>query len=278
LRIRRISRSIKNASLAAKVGSGIVLAIFVLVLVGPFFIPYGPYDTSSVIDSPPTLAHPFGTDYLGHDIMSQIAWGGDSSLLVGIASALGAALLGLLVGVVSGYYDRLQPLLDGGADIILTFPSLPLLILFGSMFPVTDLLITGILVFVLWPPISRSIRAQVMSVKSRPYIESAKVSGMTNREILTRLVIPEVGPIAIAYFVLTVAAAVVIVTVLQFLGVGNPDIVSWGSILYWSQQFAFYRGDWWWILAPGLIITLLALGFALIGFSVEEIMNPRLRT
>ena len=88
---------------------------------------------------------------------------------------------------------------------------------------------------------------------------------------------PEVAPIAIAYFVLTVATGIVLVSALQFLGVGNPDLISWGSMLYWAQQFAFYYGDWWWILAPGLSISLVATGFALIGFSLEEVANPRLR-
>ena len=100
---------------------------------------------------------------------------------------------------------------------------------------------------------------------------------MSDFQIIRKIMIPEVTSLAIAYFVLTVSAAVVLVTALQFLGVGNPTEVSWGSMLYWAQQFAFYAGDWWWILAPGVSITLVALAFALIGFSVEEVMNPRLR-
>jgi peptide/nickel transport system permease protein len=142
---------------------------------------------------------------------------------------------------------------------------------------VTDTLIIVILIVVLWPAIGRAIRSQVLSVKERPYVESGKLSGMSDFEIIRRVIIPEVAPIAIAYFVLTVAAAIVLVTALEFLGVGNPNIVSWGSMLYWAQNFAFYRGDWWWILAPGISVTLVATGFALIGFSVEEVMNPRLR-
>ncbi len=90
--------------------------------------------------------------------------------------------------------------------------------------------------------------------------------------------IRSVAVIAFAYFVLTVGAAIILVTGLEYIGVGNPDIVSWGSMIYWAQNFGFYAGAWWWILAPGVAISLLTIGFALIGFSIEEALNPRLRT
>lgn len=262
---------------SAKVGASIILAILVLVLIGPFCIQFRPNVPSGDIDSPPNLTHPFGTDYLGQDVLSQVVWGAYPSMIVGVLAAVGSVALGVLVGVMAGYFRKLEGVLTGIADVILTFPPLPLMILLGSLFPATDALVISVLIIVLWPPIARAIRSQVLSVKERPYVESAKLSGMRDSEIITRVIIPEIAPIAIAYFVLTIAAAIVLVTALEYLGVGNPSIVSWGSILYWAQQFAFYRGDWWWIISPGLMITLVATGFALIGFSVEEIMNPRLR-
>ena len=100
---------------------------------------------------------------------------------------------------------------------------------------------------------------------------------MNDRQIVLKIILFEVGSIGIAYFIINLALNIVIVTALEFLGVGNPLVVSWGSILYWAQQYAFNLGDWWWILAPGFIITLTATAFALIGFSVEEILNPRIR-
>jgi peptide/nickel transport system permease protein len=198
-------------------------------------------------------------------------------MVVGILAASGATLLGLIVGVTAGYFRRLEGPLTGVADVILTFPPLPLMILLGSLFPATDTLITIILIVVLWPAIGRAIRSQVLSIREKPYVDSARLSGLKDLEILRRVVIPEVAPIAIAYFVLTAAAAIVLVTALEFLGVGNPNVVSWGSMLFWAQQFAFFRGDWWWVVAPGTSITLAATGLALIGFSIEEILNPRLR-
>lgn len=259
-------------------GLGIIIAFVILILVGPFLTPYSPLATSSVPDSPPTLSHPFGTDYLGHDLLSQVIYGAYPSMFVGILAALGAVIIGLMVGVLAGYFRRAEGVLTGSGDVILTFPPLPLMLLLGALYPATETLIVGILVIVLWPVVARAIRSQVLSLKERPFVESAKTSGMGNFEIIWKIIIPDILPLAMAYFVLTVSAAIVIVTALQFLGVGNPNLVSWGSILYWAQQFAFYYGDWWWILAPGLAITLVATAFALIGFSVEEVMNPRLRT
>jgi peptide/nickel transport system permease protein len=269
--------SILFKSKASKAGTIIIAAFVLLMVVGPFLTPYSPYQNGPQ-HQPPSLAHPFGTDYLGRDILSQVIYGSYVSLFVAVVAAAGSVAIGLVVGVFSGYYRRLEVFLTGTGDVILTFPPLPLMILLGELYPATSTLIAAILIVVLWPVSARAIRSQVLSLKERPYVETARTSGMGNLQIIRRIMVPEVAALAIAYFVLTVSAAVVLVTALQFLGVGNPDEVSWGSMLFWAQQFAFYNGDWWWILAPGLAITLVALAFALIGFSVEEVMNPRLRT
>lgn len=263
---------------SAKVGVGILVAYLLFVIVGTFLTPYSPSASTITRDSPPSLAHPFGTDFDGHDLLSQVVFGAYPSLFVGLGAALGAVLIGVLIGVIGGYFGKLEAPLSGITDVILTFPPLPLMILIGSIYPATDLMIMGVLIVVLWPVIARAIRAQVLSLKQRPFVETARVSGMSDFELIWKVIIPEIVPLAIAYFVLTVASAIVFVTALQFLGVGNPNEISWGSTLYWAQQFAFYSGDWWWILAPGLSVTLVATAFALIGFSTEEVMNPRLRT
>ena len=262
---------------SAKLGSIIVLGFVLLAIIGPLVYAYSPSTPSRSQNQPPTLSHPLGTDNLGHDILSQTMWGARSSIFVGVSAAAGAAILGLLIGVIAGYYDKLESFFTGMADIIMTFPALPLLILVGTIYVTTDTLIILMLILVLWPPIARASRSQILTVKKLPYVEAAKTGGSRDWQIISQILIPEIASIVTAYFVLTVAGAIVIVAALEFLGVGNPNIVNWGSMLYWAQQFAFYLGDWWWILAPGLSITLLATGFALVGFSVEEAMNPRLR-
>jgi len=259
-------------------GTIIIICFILLMTVGPFVTRYGPYQTGPDQYAPPSWRHVLGTDYLGHDVLSQVIYGSYISMGVAILAAAGSAVIGLVAGVVAGYFKSMELPLAGLGDVLLTFPPLPLMILVGELYPGTATTITIILIMVLWPVVARAVRSQVLSLKERPYIEAARTTGMTNFQIVRRMIVPEVTSLAIAYFVLTISAAVVLVTALQFLGVGNPNEVSWGSTLFWAQQFAFYNGAWWWILAPGLSITLLALAFALLGFSVEETMNPRLRT
>lgn len=270
------SRFLSNKS--AKVGWFLILCVLLMVLVGPYFVQYAPDAIAGEANSPPTLAHPFGIDYLGHDILSQVIYGAYPSLIVGLAAALGATTFGFVVGVLGGYYNKLEWVLSASTDAILSIPALPLLILIGIIFVVTDQLIVGGLMLVLWAPAARAVRSQVASVKKLPYVDAAKTSGMSDWRIIWRVIVPKVGSIAMAYFVLLVSVSVVLATALEFIGVGNPEVVSWGSILYFAQQYGFYLGDWWWVLAPGLAITVVATGFALIGFSFEEMMNPRLRT
>jgi peptide/nickel transport system permease protein len=261
---------------SAKVGAAILVVFFILILIGPFLVPYSPNVASGKANAPPSLDHPFGTDFLGKDVLSEVIYGAYPSMLVGIAAALGATLVGLIAGVMAGYFNRLEGWLTGTTDIVMTFPPIPFMVLLGSIYYPSQALIVLILVVVLWPPIARSIRSQIMTVKKLPYVDAARTSGMKDRQIIMGIMLPEVTAIAVAYFVLVVAAAIVLVAALEFIGVGHPDVVSWGSMLYWAQSFAFYNGDWWWILAPGVSITLVATGFALIGFSIEEVMNPRL--
>ncbi len=264
---------------SSKVGTSILIALLALILVGPHVIPYGPYTTNlSQIDKPPSYAHLLGTDYLGHDVLSMLVWGAYPSLIVSLLSAIGGAVLGLVAGVLGGYYSRLEGLVSGAADVIVTFPPLPLLILVGLLSPDIGYYIILALILVLWAPVGRAVRSQVLSVKRKPFVDAAKASGMRDWKIVFRIMLPETASIAFAYFVIDTAIAVVIVTALEFLGVGDPNKISWGSMFYWAEEFAFVGHAWWWILAPGVTITLIALSLALIGFSVEEVMNPRLRT
>jgi peptide/nickel transport system permease protein len=237
-----------------------------------------PYTPSNSLYAPPSLNHILGTDYEGHDLFSQLVWGSIPSLFVGIAGALGSVILGLVVGVLSGYYGKLGIGLGFATDTVMAFPTIPLLILVASLFLPTDVLLIFLLALVMWPVVARAIRAQVSAVKKLPYVDAARVSGMRDRAIITNVIIPEVGAIAIAYFIINVALAIILTTALEFLGVGNPTVVSWGSILYWAQQYAFFTHSWWWVVAPGFLISLVSTGFALVGFSIEEVLNPRLRT
>ncbi len=267
------------AKRSSKVGFAIIMGFLLLILIGPLFFP------ASLLKSnqrdtyaPPSTVHLLGTDYLGADVFAQLIYGAVPSMGVGVLGALGAVLIGLLVGVLAGYYGKLEGPLTGLTDLVMIFPPVPLMVLLGTIRTTSNTDLVIILAVVLWPPVARSIRSQVLSLKEMPFVEVAKMSGMRGWEILTKIIIRSVAVIAFAYYVLTVGAAIILVTGLEFLGVGNPNAVSWGSMIYWAQQLAYIAGAWWWILAPGVAISLLTIGFALIGFSFEEVLNPRLRT
>ena len=236
-----------------------------------------PFQRAGAPNSPPSLAHPFGTDYMGDDLMSQVIYGAYPTLLVGIISAVGSTAIGFVAGLYGGYYEKARAPISLATDVILSFPSIALLIVIGSLFlPSNPVIITG-LVVILWATCSRAILPQVTSLKKMPYVDAAKTSGLRNRKILWTIIAPAVFPIAIAYFILITSVGIIIATSIGYLGMGNFSVISGGTIFYYAQQYAFFLGDWWWVLAPGLMLALTASSFALVGFSLEEIMNPRLR-
>ncbi len=258
-------------------GMILLAGILIFVLIGPYVWPYKPFQSAGPPNLPPNLAHPFGTDNMGEDLMSQVIYGAYPTLVVGIVSALGATLIGFLAGLYGGYYEKAKAPISLATDIVLSFPSIALLIVIGSLFLPSDQVIIGGLIVILWATCSRAILPQVSSLKRMPYIDAAKTSGLRNRKILWRIIAPAVYPVAIAYFILIVSVGIIIATSIGYLGMGNFSEISWGTIFYYAQQNAFFLGDWWWVLAPGLMLALTASSFALIGFSLEEIMNPRLR-
>jgi peptide/nickel transport system permease protein len=263
---------------SAKAGLAILIALVLMVVLGTAFIPFSPYQNTPQPNHPPSSTHLFGTDFQGRDVLSEVVWGAYPSLSVSIYAALGATLLGFFVGILSGYYQKLYPTVGGATDVVMAIPLFPLLILLGLILISNASLIGIVLIAVLWAPVARSVRSQVQSVKKLAFVDSAKTSGLGDLQIVFKVMVYEVAPLAIAYFITNVSLNIVLVTALQFIGMGNPLLVSWGTILYWAQQYGFNAGDWWWILFPGLIISLTTTGFGLIGFSIEEIANPRLRS
>ena len=260
-----------------KVGVGILVSVLLLVFVGSVVVPYSPTQSTGPVTSPPSLLHPFGTDFLGHDLLSQVVWGAYPTLIVAIYASIGATLLGFFIGTLSGYFRRLEAVLGGATDVILAFPSLPLLVLLTSMKLSWYHYASVFIMLVLWAVVARAVRAQTMSVRTHPYVDAAKTSGLKDFEIVYRIVMPATAAIAIAYFIINLSLSIIIITALQFLGIGDPLQVSWGAILYWAEQYAVGDNAWWWFLAPGLMISLVTTSFAFIGFAVETVLNPRLR-
>jgi peptide/nickel transport system permease protein len=229
--------------------------------------------------SPPSLDFPFGTDNYGRSVLALTIWGSRISLLVGLLATSVAMLIGAVIGLVAGYFGRWsETLLMRITDWFLVIPFLPLAIVLASVLGGGLFVIIMVIGVTSWPSTARIVRAQVLSVKTRPYVERGRALGATNWHTMTRHILPNVGPLIFANTILTVAIAILSETTLSFLGLGDPLSISWGTIL----EFAFGGGamgggQWWWIIPPGLAIVFVVLAFTMCGFALDEILNPKLR-
>jgi peptide/nickel transport system permease protein len=271
----RLSASLVAATLG-------VTMIMVLVLTAVFAKQLSPYDPAERVGKPfevPSAAHKLGTNDIGQDILSELIYGTRVSLTVGFATAAFAIILGTSVGLLAGYYNRMDSILMRVVDIILVIPFLPLLIMLAAYMGrsmVNTVIIIGLLI---WAGSARVIRSQVLTISKKEYVVAARAVGATDRHIIFRHILPQTMLLAIGQFVLVVSTAILLESALSFLGLGDPTQKSWGTVLYWAQvRGAFLTPAWlWWVMPPGLLIVAAALGFALIGFSLEQRVDPRLK-
>ena len=219
-----------------------------------------------------------GTDFRGSDILTQIFWGTQVAFIVGLLAALFAVGVGTIVGLLAGYYGKLiDTLLMRMTDIFLVLPFLPIVLVLASILRPSIWVIILVLGIVGWPGIARVIRAQVLTLKERPFVDAARVSGASDLRLIFYQIAPNVLPFSFLYMSLGVAGAIVTEAALSFLGLGDVTVISWGGTLSQVLTFGGALSAWWWLLPPGLAITALSLGFYLVGRGFDEIINPRLR-
>ena len=265
----------------AQVGFGIIAFFAILAVAAPAIAPYSPYafPAPGVPYASPGPRFPLGTDYLGEDILSEIIYGGRVSIAVGLIVALLASLVGTIVGVLAGYYKRtIDEVLMRGTDIVLILPSLPLMIILAAYLGPSLQTVILVLTVTSWPAVARVVRSQTLSLRERPFTDSARVVGASDFRIITKLLLPNLASIIAANAVLVVTSAIVGEAALDFIGLGDITVVSWGTMLYWAQAYALFNGAWWWVIAPGLCIILVGLAFVLISVSIEDVFNPKLRS
>jgi len=218
-----------------------------------------------------------GTDNYGRDIFTQLAYGSRLSLIIGTVSAIIAVVLGLLVGLLSGYLGgRSDELLMRANDILLTIPSLPLIMVLVAVIGPSIWSIVVLIGFLGWMGIARLIRSQVLTLKEKAYVEAARALGGDTKHIITRHLVPNVMTMAYTQLALTVPNAIVTEAALSFLGLGDPYVQTWGKMLHDVQYYGAVT-EWWWAVPPGLCIAFLSLAFVLIGYALDEILNPKLR-
>jgi len=229
-----------------------------------------------------------GTAEYPRDLFSALLYGSRVSLLVGLLTAILSTLIGLVAGLVSGYVSGIvDETIMRVADLLLVLPTLPLFIVLAAVMKATYGLVSVwniiiILTLFGWMGFARTVRSMVLSIKERPFIEAAKASGASTSYIIFRHVVPNVFALVYVTLAMSVPSAIITEASLSWLGLGDPMVASWGKTLYDfnTSQVALTRGltdYWFWIFPPCIAIMLLSISFILIGFALDEILNPRLR-
>jgi peptide/nickel transport system permease protein len=264
----------------ARVGL-ILIALFILTAVfAPLIAPHSPTATTFTPYKGPSSTNWFGTTGNGEDVFSQLVYGSRVSLLVGLTAGTGATLVAVTLGLISGYRPGI---LDEGISFVtnlaLVIPGLPLMIILAAYIPSRSIwVIVLVVAFTSWATGARVIRSQATTLRTRDFIASAVFSGERLLRVVFREILPNMTSLVAASFFAASTAAVMAEASLEFLGLGNPTTVSWGTILHNAQQQnALLTGQWILVFAPGLAIALLALSFTLVNFGVDALSNPRLR-
>lgn len=267
------------SSLVGVMGIVIVAVLSFTAIFAPWLAPYDPTIRVATPFSPPSSAHLLGTNDVGQDLFSELIFGTRVSLLVGVVAAAAALTIGTTAGLLGGFFPRLGSIIMRGVDVVLILPFLPLLIVLAAYLGRSLTTTIVVIAALSWAPTARVIHGQVTSLRRREYISAARAMGAKSGYLIWRHVLPKTLLLAIGQFVASVSGAILMESALSFLGLGDPLQKSWGSILYWAQvRGAFLTEAWkWWVLPPGLLIMLAALGFALLGFALEQRINPRLR-
>ena len=262
---------------AALLGVFIILFFSVIAIFAPVIAPYDPYsiDLRNRL-TPPDNIHLFGTDRFGRDLLSGIIWGSRTSLYVGIVSTALATFIGIVLGSIAGYFGgRIDEIIMRIVDVILVIPTFFLILIIVAIWGSGVQNVLLVLAFTRWPGLCRLIRAQFLSVKSLTFVEAAINVGASKFHIIFREILPNVIYVAIVRASLQISGSIMTEASLSFLGLGDPNNISWGYMLNAARQ-DFYRA-WWTSIYPGIMITLTVLAFNLIGDGLNDALNPALK-
>lgn len=272
----------------AVLGLTLIVLIVVGVLAGPFLYPVDPKQINILeASAPPSMAHPFGTDDLGRDMLARCIYGGRISLSVGMAAMLIAMLVGSTVGLLAGYVSKLDNVLMRFTDMMLTLPQIPLLLVAMSLFrdPLrmrfgleagAFLMVVTIIGVFGWMPTARMVRGSVLSLKRKEFVEAAVNVGVHSSSIMWRHILPNTMAIIIVAATLSVASAILTESTLSFLGLGfPPDVPTWGSLLYENRNYMVKAP--WMVMFPGILISVTILAINFMGDGLRDALDPRQR-
>ncbi|NUU95660.1 peptide ABC transporter permease [Marinitoga sp. 1135] len=259
----------------------IVLIFFVLLaIIGPMIAKFDPLDTSSMPYSPPNPTNWLGTTTFGHDIFSQLVYGLRSSLYLGIIGGGIATIVGLIIGFISGYLGGFSDeFLMMITNIMMVIPTMALLIIIAAYLPYRGVTIESIIIgLTSWPWTARAVRSQTLSLKSREFVQLAKITAVKPMKIVFKEIAPNMMSYVFMVFILQFGGAILSAIGLDFIGLGPTRGVSLGTMLQqavlWS---AIQLKMWWWVVPPGLVITIFVGTLFYVNTGLDEAFNPRLR-
>lgn len=263
------------------VGLGLVGAIVLFGIVGPYFV-QDPTVIRNIGLTAPSGDHIMGTTQTGQDVFAQLAYATRGSLeiglLVGVLATILSAFFGILGAYVGGFTDEAFSLFS---NVFLVIPGLPLVIVISGFVPQAQRglwTIAVVLAITGWAASSRVLRAQTLSIRNRDYVNAARVAGERSFRVIAVEILPNLLPVLASQFVFAVIYAILAEAGLAFLGLGASNSSTLGTMLFYAQNgFALPLGAWWWFIPPGLIIALFGMGLSLINFSIDEIIDPRLK-
>jgi len=264
-----------------QVGLSIVLLFLMLALIGPMLVhnkPFAYVDPSGA--QPPSSEYWFGTTSFGQDIFSQFIYGLRASFLVGIIGGGIGTFLGMLIGFIAGYRGGIvDEILNVITNIILVIPTLAVLLIIAAYLQVRSVLTESLFIgFTAWPWAARAIRAQTFSLRTRDFVDMARMSARKPLKIIATEIAPNMMSYLVMTFILQFGGAILIATTLDFIGLGPTNAVSLGLIMQWAVLWgALQFGSWWWFIPPGLAITAIVGALYTMNVGLDEAFNPKLR-
>jgi len=261
---------------AAVGGLVVIAAIVAMALVGPVLHPVDPFDTAGRPYSPPFGKFLLGTDVSGRDILAGIIRGAPVSLAIGVAASLCATILGVAFGAVAGYYGGfLDDAIMRTTEFFLTIPSFILAVVIVAIFSPTVVTITVAIAVVSWPSVARLVRGEFIAQREREYVQACRALGMPDWEIILVQILPNAAAPVVVVSTLMVATAILTESGLSFLGLGDPNHVSWGYMIGVARTAL--RTAWWMAAIPGLMIVVAVIAINLAGEGLNDALNPKLR-
>jgi len=265
----------------AAIGLAIVIAYVVVAIAAPLIAQYEPLARVGRPHQAPSADHWLGTTRMGRDVFSQLIYGTRNSLMVGVLAGFIVTAIGTTIGITAAYFGGLiDDVLNFLTNVVLVLPQLPLLLVLAAFLgQVSPLAIALIIGLTSWAWGARVTRAQALSLKTRDYIQAAEMIGEPSWRMILVEMLPNLLSIIGFNFIGSVIFTIITQATLEFLGLGSPLTLSWGTMLYNAQNAsAIIVGAWWEVLAPCAAIVLIGVGLSLMNFGVDEIANPRMRS